>query len=997
MLTRSVYTLILVFLSFLGIAQLPVELAIQKGHSAGIISAQYSDDGKYMVSLDANDVVKIWSMASGSELKQFNNELLSDYGFQFSRYMHFAFSKGQDYSFEVNGTAFQVTYTDSRVNILNVASGKKTAFNSEYVDEEFTSLAFSENHPYVFAGNTDGKIYWADLTTGKVGKALSEHLGPVTYVGFNPVENQFYSTSLDRSILIWDLNTLKPIKKLAPRSFGINAVALGNKTQFLAFGDELGNVKIVNLADYKFPILTKTFDYGKVMDLEFINDDKELLVGFEDNRICLLDVNSMKLLENSTYKFKLARDVRSFFFGVREQGIDKRQSYVYQIDQDPTGNYIILNGKIQTTSKQNNSNRWREDVNILNTSKLRDLTTFKASKLTNQPLFHNYMEVLTSSRRQTSIVGEFLNMDVKGERTSADNFKFTSNDILYLTDKGDLKALNGELDVRVGKIEEFEKKVAAKNDSLVAVAIGKTINIYEVGDSLTTYHLNNHSDDITALDISINGLLFSASMDGTIKIWDLKSKTLLLTMVPIDFDKLIMLTKENFYYSPTRTLNGLGFRSGKKFIPVSQFDLVYNRPDLVLSKLNHPEDIINLYQNAHQKRLKKMNRIDEDSLGVTEFHLPYMVVNSNIPNVVAKNRLNIQLEASDSIYMLSHVHIKLNGVPMFGSAGLKTGNTHQFELDTQVHLNAATNYLEISCFNRRGSESLKETYKIDYTGAVPKGDLHLLTLCVSDYKNGDKEVDLEFARTDGENLVSLFQGKKDQYDKIVPNTLFDESVTKENFEKLREKLYQTNVEDQVILFVSGHGVLDDNFDFYYATYDMDFKEPSKRGISYDDIENLLDSIPARKKLLLIDACHSGEIDKESIEKTEDVVEDASKLTFKGFETYRNRRTVPGLPNAFELMRELFNDYSNGAGVTVISAASGVEFAYESRDWKNGVFTYSIREALNKAKADVDKDKNITLRELQEYVSRRVNELTEGLQNPTTRKENLTSDFVIWTY
>lgn len=85
MLTRSVYTLILVFLSFLGIAQLPVELAIQKGHSAGIISAQYSDDGKYMVSLDANDVVKIWSMASGSELKQFNNELLSDYGFQFSR------------------------------------------------------------------------------------------------------------------------------------------------------------------------------------------------------------------------------------------------------------------------------------------------------------------------------------------------------------------------------------------------------------------------------------------------------------------------------------------------------------------------------------------------------------------------------------------------------------------------------------------------------------------------------------------------------------------------------------------------------------------------------------------------------------------------------------------------------------------------------------------------------------------------------------------------
>ena len=96
-----------------------------------------------------------------------------------------------------------------------------------------------------------------------------------------------------------------------------------------------------------------------------------------------------------------------------------------------------------------------------------------------------------------------------------------------------------------------------------------------------------------------------------------------------------------------------------------------------------------------------------------------------------------------------------------------------------------------------------------------------------------------------------------------------------------------------------------------------------------------------------------------------------------------------------MMKELFTDLRRGTGTTVLSSAGGAEFAMESKDWKNGLFTYSLLFGLRNNSADLNEDGIIMLSELQLYVTDRVSKLSHGKQTPTTRIQNITLDYRIW--
>ena len=68
---------------------------------------------------------------------------------------------------------------------------------------------------------------------------------------------------------------------------------------------------------------------------------------------------------------------------------------------------------------------------------------------------------------------------------------------------------------------------------------------------------------------------------------------------------------------------------------------------------------------------------------------------------------------------------------------------------------------------------------------------------------------------------------------------------------------------------------------------------------------------------------------------------------------------------------------------------------ESDQWMNGLFTFSLLDALkNKQESDLNNNGNLNIEEIQKYAALKVSELSNGKQNPEARELNKKIQFVI---
>lgn len=203
---------------------------------------------------------------------------------------------------------------------------------------------------------------------------------------------------------------------------------------------------------------------------------------------------------------------------------------------------------------------------------------------------------------------------------------------------------------------------------------------------------------------------------------------------------------------------------------------------------------------------------------------------------------------------------------------------------------------------------------------------YVLAVGVSEYKNED--MNLKQSAGDAQRVAQLFE----QHYKDVTVITSQYATTERVTEKLTQICNQTNKEDRIIFFFSGHG-----FPGGMCTHD-DF-------LRYDELMRILKKAEAEQIICLIDACRAGSIAGQ------------------------------GMSNSFS-----WNNIPNKENIVFYLACKGEENSYENAIVAAGLFTNSLMKGLQ-GFSDRNSDKSITVKELFAYIYADVVKHSNQKQHP----------------
>lgn len=487
--------------------------------------------------------------------------------------------------------------------------------------------------------------------------------------------------------------------------------------------------------------------------------------------------------------------------------------------------------------------------------------------------------------------------------------------------------------------------------------------------------------------------VFSASDDGTLKISNYENCTTVATYIAIGGKEFMIYTPDNYYIASRNALKGIAFRINGQLVPFEQFDIYLNRPDIVASRIGKsPEQLIRAYYYLYKKRLRKL-QLEEGSLELN-YQLPYLINETETPLVTSASNLKIWVKAWDDTYDIQQINVYVNDVPIFGELGYRPDTkVKSIRKEFEIPLITGTNKIKITCLNSNGVESMYESIETIRQSGEQKHNLYVAAIGVSQYK--DQRFNLTYPVKDARDVMAKLNESASMYNQVYSRLLLDDEVTRSAFEQLAEFFEPCTYEDVAVIFIAGHGVLNVDFDYFFATYDMDFDNPEEGGLSYEAIHALLNKVKSYRKLLIMDTCHSGELDKEEIERGPEPELEVGGVEFRSAGVGVRSKEGFGFENSLELVQDMFSNTQKGSGATVISSAGGAEYAMESDQWKNGLFTYAFLSGLTNMAADFNQDGSISVTEIRSFVNSRVKELSKGKQIPSSREENISLDYIIF--
>jgi WD40 repeat protein/uncharacterized caspase-like protein len=418
---------------------------------------------------------------------------------------------------------------------------------------------------------------------------------------------------------------------------------------------------------------------------------------------------------------------------------------------------------------------------------------------------------------------------------------------------------------------------------------------------------------------------------------------------------------------------------------IDQFALRDNRPDLLLARLGAADPAAQqFFKSLWQRRLAKAG-VSEDQLRAG-LEVPAV----QILDARREGRtLALRAKVTAARAPLARYGVFVNGVPLTGS-GERLLAGREAVVEERIALVPGQNQVELSALDQSGAESFRALHT-EVVEGVRRGALWVLAFGVSSYD--DPALKLDWASKDARDLGAVlgrFAGKG--FEKVSAKVLTDAEVTPAALRSAKALLAEARPEDTLVVFIAGHGVHDRDAaaTYYYLPAGAKVDDLPGSAITFETVEELLQGVGPRQKLLLMDTCESGEVDQGAAPTLLPEAKGRG-LAARALKRIGGAQAAPagGPPRPYLWQRDrfIYGDLARRSGAVVFSSSRGGELSYERADLQHGVFTFAVLESLQKGLADSDGDGQVSTDELRRFVSRRVAEETDGRQNPTVDRDN----------
>ena len=795
-----------------------------------------------------------------------------------------------------------------------------------------SATAFSPDDRLLATGSLDSTAKLWEARTGQLIATLSGHSAAVEAVAFTPDGRYLLTGSLDRSIRLWDGNTGAFVKVLTRTDAGVSSLSVAPDGHSVVTGCAEGRFenRVISIPDGKLVARFGGHDNIVLATSVSPNGKWAATAGGSDFGIALWDLKTGREKLHlsghgaTVWSVGFSADGNQVAFGNR---FDQKGQTEYQLNGPLQHGFVI--------GSQGPAFGYHSELSS-------DLGFIRAQTRLSG------LEIRTPNGRENPTLevwenGRRLHQITRDVTTGFDHRSFTLTPDAAIVISG---GANGALTA-----------YAARTGAKVRDFVG-------------------HTGDVLAVAVSPNGQwLVSGSTDQTLRLWSMTSGSLMMTLVEARNGQWVAYTPTGYYASSAYGDAYVGWHINRGpnqtagYYPANSLSTQFRFDSVVFNYLNAGGDLAQAIARSNQGLAQWQSPIPlfrfED---LPQFAPPSVYsMEPGVDTTVKTDRIQVRAKAysatnepvTEMVFLVNGRQVEPRWWQNVGRPSARYSGRYA-EISATLPLPEAVNRISVVAKNRFNTAE-PQTIEVRRQGGpgelerIFRPDVYVFSIGISNYGSPELQK-LLYAHEDAKAIAEAFRKQEGKlYGKAFVRTLTEYQASQNAIREGLKWLENASQKDLAVIFLAGHAIQDLHGDYYFIPQGGDITNIAKNGIRWTEFQNILDALPS-KVLLLADTCHGGSITGK---------------------TERAR----GAPSR-DLTRALRASLSAGSGVVVMTASTEYEDSYENDKWKHGAFTKALLDGLS-GQADYDVDRSVYIRELDHFVAKRVQKLTEGRQHPTT--------------